>query len=296
LRLQAGSLTADFLPERGMLCASLRHQDAELLRRVDDLERDAADGSPAGIALLHPWANRLAGLEYGAAGRNVKLDPSSPWLHFDPNGLPLHGVPWSRLAWDVIEASEARIAARLEWSEPERLAVFPYPHRLELDAQLRSDGLTFETTLVAGPDTAVPVAFGFHPYFGLPHLPRARWRLELPAMRRLLLDARRIPTGEEEPCERSDARLGERSFDDGFRLTGDAATLSLSGAGRRISVDFVTGYRYAQLYAPPGQELVSIEPMTAPANALASGRGLTLVAPGDRYRAAFRIDVSSATR
>lgn len=32
-----------------------------------------------------------------------------------------------------------------------------------------------------------------------PELPRERWRLRLPALRRLVLDARGIPTGEERP-------------------------------------------------------------------------------------------------
>src|SRR5439155_587245 len=79
------------------------------------------------------------------------------------------------------------------------LAVFPFRHRLELTITLRPDGLILETGLVAGLDDPVPVSFGFHPYFGLPELPRGQWRLKLPAMRRLILDQRGIPTGEEQP-------------------------------------------------------------------------------------------------
>ena len=82
-----------------MLVASLKHDGVELLRRIDDLESAAAKGSTAGIPLLYPWANRLDGLRYRAAGREVALDPKSPLLHFDGNGLPIHGVPWSQLTW-----------------------------------------------------------------------------------------------------------------------------------------------------------------------------------------------------
>jgi hypothetical protein len=59
--LVAGDLEAVFLPGYGMLGASLRHRHIEILRRVQDLEVAAAKGSTAGIPLLHPWANRLAG-------------------------------------------------------------------------------------------------------------------------------------------------------------------------------------------------------------------------------------------
>ena len=126
--LATGDLTAVFLPHRGMLGASFRQRGTEILRRVDDLEVADQKGSTAGIPLLHPWANRLAGFEYRAAGRRVELDRSSPLLHLDDRGLPMHGVPWSLLAWDVIKAGSDRLVARLEWSRSDLLAVFPFRH------------------------------------------------------------------------------------------------------------------------------------------------------------------------
>jgi len=293
--LRAGDLEAVFMPAQGMLGVSLRHRGVEILRRVDDLQSAAAKGSTAGIPLLHPWANRLDGLRYCAAGCEVRLDPSSSLLHLDAHGLPMHGVPWSRLMWEVTESAPDRLAARLEWNRSDLLAVFPFRHRLELAVTLRRDSLTLETVLVAGPDGPVPVSFGFHPYCGLADLPRARWRLELPAMRRLVLDERGLPTGEEGPSSRFDAELGDCSFDDGFALLDDGAAFSLTDPSRRITVEFLAGYPYAQIFAPAGQDFVAIEPMTAPTSALTSGRGLTLVAPNGRFESAFRVRVETPT-
>jgi galactose mutarotase-like enzyme len=56
-------------------------------------------------------------------------------------------------------------------------------------------------------------------------------------------------------------------------------------------VTFGPGYPVAQVFAPPGRDLVCFEPMTAPVNALASGQGLRWVAPGAAFRAAFTIAV-----
>jgi aldose 1-epimerase len=274
-----------------MLGASLRHCGAEILRRVDDLGDAAAKGSTAGIPLLHPWANRLAGSSYRAAGREVALDLSSPLLHLDQHGLPMHGVPWSLLTWEVIEATRHRLAARLEWSRSDLLAVFPFSHRLEMVATLCSNHLTIETTLFAGPGGAVPVSFGFHPYFGLPDLPRGQWWLELPAMRKLLLDQRGIPTGEEEFFDGFAGPLNELNFDDGFATLGELASFSITGAGRRIGMELLEGYGYAQVFAPNNDDCIALEPMTAPTSALISGRGLQLVEPGGTFRAAFRIRV-----
>jgi aldose 1-epimerase len=56
-------------------------------------------------------------------------------------------------------------------------------------------------------------------------------------------------------------------------------------------VQFLSGYRYAQVFAPRGRDFVAFEPMTAPTAALSSGRGLRLVEPGGEFRAGFEVRV-----
>jgi aldose 1-epimerase len=289
--LVAGDLQAVFLPDHGMLGASLRYKGVEILRRVEDLEAAAARGSSAGIPLLYPWANRLAESRYRVLGQEVVLDKSSPLLHFDEHGLPMHGVPWPLLRWLVTEARQEFITAQLDWFSSDLLALFPFRHRVELVATLRPDGLTLETTVLASSEGPVPVSFGFHPYFGFSELSRANWYLKLPAMRKLVLDGRGIPTGDEERFAGFNDELGESSFDDGFALMQEQTTFSAAGVTCKISVELLAGYRYAQVFAPKDKDYIALEPMTAPANALGNGRGLRFVAPGERFRAAFRIHI-----
>jgi aldose 1-epimerase len=206
----------------------------------------------------------------------------------------MHGVPWSLLSWIVTEARQDSVSARLEWSTSDLLNIFPFRHHVELVASIQPDGLTVETTLVAGSESSVPVSFGFHPYLRIPELSRANWQLELPAMRKLLLDNSGIPTGEEKPFDGFNTRLNESSFDDGFALMRERTSFTIAGATRRISVDLLEGYRYTQVFAPKDKDYIALEPMTAPTSALTSGRGLRLVGPGDRFRAAFRIRIDAA--
>jgi galactose mutarotase-like enzyme len=46
------------------------------------------------------------------------------------------------------------------------------------------------------------------------------------------------------------------------------------------------------VFAPSGTDYICFEPMTAAANALNSGDGLHVIAPGEDYRTGFRIRVS----
>ncbi|MBL8908294.1 MAG: aldose 1-epimerase [Rhizobiales bacterium] len=287
--LASGPLQATILPGYGMLVASLKWQGIEQLRRIDELETAAAKGSTAGIPVLYPWANRLDGLRYHAAGREVVLDPNSPLLHFDGNGLPIHGVPWAQLPWQVMITTPSSITASLDWAG-DLLSVFPFPHRVEMEIGL-GDGLSIAVTVIAK-DEPVPVSFGFHPYFGLSDVPRADWHLHLPAMQELTLDARGIPTGAHTNFAARDDALGDTFYDNGFALAETPEQLALSGAGRGIAVEFVQGFPFAQVYAPKGQDLVALEPMTAPTNALVSGKDLPIMKPGERFAAKFRVTIS----
>jgi galactose mutarotase-like enzyme len=287
---------ATFAPTLGMIGCSFRHRGAELLGQRGGLTAYAQRGSTMGIPLLHPWANRLSGFAYAAGGRSVTLDPDSPLLHRDSNGLPMHGLLAASPHWKVTgrdaDDARARLSATFGFdADAALLAAFPFPHTLALDAELRGTQLSISVTLTPSGGGAVPVSFGFHPYLQLPGVSRRDWQIETPVRRRLRLDARGIPTGDTETVAIQPGALGDRTFDDLFTDLEHPARFVLAGGGRRITVDFDEHYRFAQIYAPAADALICFEPMTAPTNALVSGDGLILVGPGDRYRASFAVAV-----
>jgi aldose 1-epimerase len=293
--LAAGVVEAIFLPDLGMLCPSLRVAGDEVLGRTDELRNYVERGSTIGIPLLHPWANRLGAYLYTAVGRTTVVDRKSTMLHYDENGLPMHGVPGAKLEWEVTEEDVdehvATLSARLPWMRGEPLEIFPFPHLLEMDASVDEGGLTIETTLTPQGDIAVPIAFGFHPYFSLPEAPREQWRLELAPLRRLELDRRAIPTGIEQLFTWRDAPLGDHVFDDAFRLAHQRSRFTVSTGKRHVTVAFLEGFTHAQIYAPRDKQYIAIEPMTAPPNALVSNLGLRTVEPRSSFRASFRIEL-----
>jgi galactose mutarotase-like enzyme len=297
LRSASAHLDATFVPGAGMVGASLRDGGDELLGRGLGVHCYARGGTTMGIPLLHPWANRLAADEYRVNGAAVRLPRDSRLVARDEHGLPIHGLlggsPHWRLCRAVADGGGAwALSAELDFAaHPELLAAFPFPHRLGLDVALRRRTLTVRTTLTATGDHPVPVAFGFHPYLRLPGVAREQWRVELPAMRHLELDARSLPTGASRPVAACAGPLGERTFDDGYVDVPAGAEFVLAGGGRRVTVRFDEGYPVAQVFAPATDDVVCFEPMTAPTNALATGDRLTTVAPGQRYTATFSITV-----
>jgi galactose mutarotase-like enzyme len=285
--LSSGELEATFSPANGMVCSALRHRGEELLGERRGLEVYVEAGKTMGIPLLHPWANRLGGLRYSVDGIEVALDPGSPEIRLEEHGLPIHGLVSALHEWEVVESGEARLVAGRDVAG---LAEFPFDHRVEVAAELAGARLTLTTTVTPSGDRAVPIAFGHHPYFVLPGVPRAEWEVTLPVDEHLLLDADQIPTGEREPAGDLDGPLGERTFDDGYTVDPHGVTFALQGGGRRIEVVFERGYPYAQVFAPAVEDVICFEPMTAPADALR--HSTVMVAPGDSFSAQFSVVVS----
>ena len=220
----------------------------------------------------------------------VELDRGSPLLHGDEHCLPIHGALAAASSWRLVERDGSSLTAELDFgAHPELLAVFPYPHVLELAIRLSGAALTVETTVTAG-DSPVPLSFGFHPYLAPPGAAREDWWVELPARTALELDARGLPTGASAELTAEAFALGARTYDDLFAVT-PGTRFAVSAGGRRVTVELAAGYRYAQVFAPPSEAVICFEPMMAPVDALRSHEGLRSVPPGERAGATFVLRV-----
>jgi galactose mutarotase-like enzyme len=284
-----------------MLGASLVHRGEELLWQGAGAGAYAKQGKFMGIPFLHPWANRLSRFGYRANGREVKIDASSPLLLLDENGLPIHGLLSASRTWSLeklgADEERASLVASFEFDRPELLDAFPFRHRVEIEIALDDHGVKVTTTVTATGEATVPIAFGFHPYLRIPGYPRATWTVSFPVRRRLLLDSKGIPTGATEVVEPIRGAIGNRTWDDGFDRMDTPARFELEAGGRTLALEYTKGYPVAQIFAPPSQDYICIEPMTAPTDALNKPDGALRSLPaGERFSATFYITPSGATR
>jgi aldose 1-epimerase len=284
-------VAAQFVPEAGMIGTSLTDSGVELLGQRRGLDAYVEAGKTMGIPILYPWANRLGANTYTAEGKTVTLTPGENGVRPDPNGLPIHGVLAAYPGWRVTTRSENELTAEVDFgSEPGLLASFPYPHVLTMTVRLAERALTVRATITATAALAVPLCFGFHPYLRPPDVARSEWIVETPPLRHLRLDERGLPTGESAPQPAKEEPLGDKAFDDAYDQVADGAVFAVSGGGRRLEVHFDRGYPATQIFAPPAEDLVCFEPMTAPTDALRRG-GYRCAHPGEPAVAEFSIRV-----
>jgi aldose 1-epimerase len=292
LKDPSSSLTATFVPVAGMIGTSLADGDDEFLGQRRGLNAYVTSGKTMGIPILYPWANRLSASKYGINGAVVTLTPGTGGVRTDEHGVPIHGVLAAYPGWLVTARSDNSLTAVLDYGgKPRLLASFPFPHVLTQDITLADRTLTIETTVMPTTAASVPLCFGYHPYFTIPGVPREDWQITRPDMRHLPVDNWGIPTGEHEDWDGATESLKSVVYDDGFDNVRDGSVFTLTGGDRRIEVKFEKGYPAAQLFAPPTDALVAIEPMAAPTDALRRGNYRFAVA-GKPETVRFSIKVS----
>jgi len=287
--LSAGDTEVVVVPELGMLVAAFVVDGFDHVARPGGVGAVRA-GHTSGVPLLHPWANRLAERAYTAAGRSVSLRGLP--LHTDANGLPMHGTMIGRDGWTVRALGGGRLTARFAWDDRvDEFAAFPFVHAVEVAVRMARRRLRVDTTLRATGGDAVPVSFGWHPYWRMPG-PRDEWVVTLPDVAHARLDRRGIPTGRARVEPAADRPLRDAIYDDQYAFAGDH-TATLRGGDRRLHLTLDAGYPFLQVYAPAGHPFCCVEPMTAPTNALVTGDHPT-VRPGARITASFTATVRTA--
>lgn len=288
----SSSVSATYVPAAGMICTSLSDDGVEFLGQRRGLQAYIANGKTMGIPILYPWANRLSAGAYSVNGSVVTLTDGVAGVRTDEHGAPIHGVLAANPDWVVTEQSGNTLTAALDWGgKPELLTTFPFPHTLTMTVTLADRTLTVDTTVVPSTTASVPLCYGYHPYFQLPGVPREEWQLHTPAMRYLPVDSSGIPTGETAEWAGGTETLKTTELDHGFDQVPDGAMFAVSGGDRRVEVTFNRGYGAAQIFAPGSDDVLCIEPMAAPTDALRRGN-YSMAVPGKPQTATFAITVT----
>lgn len=294
-------LATVFVPGAGMVGTSLTHRGEELLGQREGLVNYVSGGHTFGIPLLAPWANRMVDRDFNG----IECEPTgTPAVHLDGNGLPIHGVMAGCDAWRVTSAGiepDAAVAVAALSFDPALASfpAFPFEHELRVELRLSGSSLTISTKITATGRRPVPVCFGWHPYFAPPGAVRSEWRLGSPFTQELVLNDLLYPTGAVSVVEPQTVTLGDPgaggvTFDTLYSCVTPGMAAWVEDGVRRISLRYDSGYPYGVLFAPADQDLVALEPMTAPTDPLAGHFPIRVVEPEESQVATFSIIISDA--
>jgi galactose mutarotase-like enzyme len=263
---------------------------------IDGFDADAWSHSGRG-QVLAPWPNRLGDGRFEFAGLQAQAALDEP-----ERGNAIHGlVRW--LPWRL-EAHAQNVVVVTCPLHP--TPGYPFSLDLRIEYRLGRDGLAVTTSATNRGAVTLPFGLGFHPYLrvGTERVDTAL--LRLPARRRLVLDARALPTGEAQPVGGTEfdftggRSIGPTRMDTAFTdLDRDAdglAWASLDDPATERGVAMWVDDRFGYLMCYTGDTLddparrrtaLAVEPMTCPPDALRSGRDLVVLEPGQQWEGSW---------
>ena len=325
-------LSAQVLPGRGMMLLQARLRlpsgqvvdalaappPAEAAGRLDGGPNDVlgVGAFSFGGALLAPFANRITGLavdggeaiETPVDGQMVRLPCNWGGKAKGAQRYAMHGlILATRTSFE--QPSPETVTASLEAGDFG--GRWPSESRLEFAWRLTGGTLSLSVAVENVGRDPLPFGLGWHPYFALPSGERSQARLRLGAEARAEVDNydEVLPTGrlirvEETPYDFSAPEgraLGELYLDDCFtglqREDGWAIAEvrdPAAGLGLRIATP-TPEVKAIQVYAPPDQPFVVIEPqfnLADPYSSVWSGMdtGMVRLRPGGRLVYEVRVE------
>ncbi|HEY1957284.1 MAG TPA: galactose mutarotase [Polyangiaceae bacterium] len=251
ITLSDGRSRAEISAERGGMVTRFSVAGREVLYLDEETLADPTKNVRGGVPVLFPSPGPLAGGRFA---------------------MKQHGFA-RNLPWRVVASDSKSVALALSDDEVTR-AQYPWRFALEYRYSVAEGTLRIDQTIENRDDSPMPYAAGFHPYFFVREADKSRAC---------------IPTG----ATRAWDNVAKREIAlDGIDLTLPEVDLHLIDHGKseatlelgdaRVVVRGSDAYRRWVVWTLRGKDFVCLEPWTAPANALNTGEGLRVVAPGAR--------------
>lgn len=280
------------ITEVGASLRALRIDGVDLVPHYPDT---AATPAASGVVLV-PWPNRVRDGRWSQRGNDYQLALTEPKLGNASHGL-LRFTPY-RLVGSEADAVTLQADVFPQTGYPFHLAT-------RVAYALTDNGLAVLHQITNVGADAAPVALGTHPYLCISDVPTAELRLEVDAATWFRLDERNLPLAEE-PVDaahdlRAPRRVGDLTLDTAYSTLRRGTDGRVRGVlhapdGRRLELWAGSGFEYLQVFTTdryPGQEVaVAIEPMTAPADALNSGRDLRWLEPGETWELEWGVSLT----
>lgn len=232
-------------------------------------------------SILFPFPNRLAGGTYSFEGKSYKF-PENDFGR--PNAL--HGLVHDRLFSITDQGQDdARAWAMAKLTENGSDSAYPFPFELSVTYTLSSESLRVDFRITNLGDADMPFGLGWHPYFNLGRS-ISECSLKLPSGFEIEVDGNMIPTGKKSPstCFDNYRPLTGLALDTCFEISEvkkkNSTFVKLSNE-QTLEIWQDEHHPFIQVFTPDDGQTLAVEPMTCGIDALNTGEGLQVLAPGE---------------
>ncbi|MFO0756826.1 MAG: galactose mutarotase [Byssovorax sp.] len=265
----AADSRATLAPSRGGMVIAWQVRGRDLLYLDRSTFDDRTKNVRGGIPVLFPSPGKLAGDAYSFQGTRGSLGQHG----FARN------LPWDLAATSTGEAASATLT--LGPTDATR-AAYPWDFRLEYTYSLRGPALDIAMVIENHGTSPMPFGAGFHPYFAVPRADKTRAQIPTRATRAF------------------DNRSKQEVAFTGFDFSAPEVDLHLRDHGGSVASLGLPEVEIALTGSPEldrwvvwslhDKDFICVEPWSCPGDALNTGEGLMLLAPGARQSLSLRLE------
>ncbi len=245
-------------------------------------------------ALLFPFPNRLDRGKYKWQGKTYQFP-----INNAATENAIHGfVRDEAFEVDYVFLARDHASISCSFAYDGGRDYYPFPFILEIEFMLHDSGnFTVEVACRNSHTGAIPIGFGWHPYFRLTERVDDHV-LQLPACEQVAIQERMIPTGKRNAFDDFLRKkpVGRAVLDTCFRVSKPegAYKLVLENKGQRLKVQAsARQFPYFQVFTPPHRSSVALEPMSCNVDAFNNGQGLITLEPEKEWKGKMSIVLES---
>jgi aldose 1-epimerase len=234
-------------------------------------------------SILFPFVNRIEYGSYTFKGENFNLP-----INETDRSNALHGLVFDKtfeLFSQSIEEKEAKVT--LVYNETNPIIGFPFKYSIVLEYILKENALELQVEVINTDQVEFPFNLGWHPYFKTNDLYNSE--LKINSNKKLLVNDKMIPNGEQEIDWNDFLKIKNKTFDDCFVLNSNQ--IEFKTLEYHLELDFLQNENFLQIYTPDDRKSIAIEPQTAPANSFNSKTGLKILKPNETYFLKWKINL-----
>lgn len=273
-----GKMQATFSLKEGGRLKSLHYKDKAV---IADPENSTYTNHFA-AAVLFPFANRIKDGKYTFERKSFQLESN------EKNSTnAIHGLVYNKhFQLTNSFSNQDEFSINLVYEEQNPPAGFPFAFAVELKYRLTNT--EFELIIKVENKSLLnfPFTLGWHPYFVVTNLNDCI--LEFDSLKRILFNQEQITIGITNGFAPRPFPLKNPYLDDCFVL--HDKKVSFKTPDYQVEFNNSNHSKYLQLYSPPNEERIAIEPMTGISDSFNNKKGMKVLNPNEIFAEKWKIN------
>lgn len=236
-------------------------------------------------SILFPFANRVKDGKYSFEDKDYSLVTNQ-----EEEKNALHGFIFdSTFSIKRTETTNSKAIIELEYHEKKGKIGFPFKYSFFITYIFTDKNLTLGIKVKNTDDKTFPFTIGWHPYFTSDDLNNSS--VEFNCSDKMKLDKRNITIGKEDINTKTTIDFYNQKLDDCWSLHDNAVEFKTPS----YELNFKSSAKdnFLQLYTPPKQNVIAIEPTTGISNSFNNQIGLQTLAPNETYSINWTLSIKT---